>query len=77
MSRLDAALAYAARGWPVLPLRGKVPRIRKAAGGSGVHDATTDLEQIKQWWTKWPDANIGIACGEASAWIHGTVAISR
>ncbi len=66
MSRLDAALAYAARGWAVLPLRGKLPRIRKAAGGRGVHDATTEPDQIKAWWTKWPDANIGVACGEIS-----------
>ena len=66
MSRRDAALAYAARGWAVLPLRGKLPRIPKAAGGRGVHDATTDPETIKAWWTKWPDANIGVACGEAS-----------
>ena len=66
MSRLDAALAYAARGWAVLPLRGKLPRIRKAAGGCGVHDATTDTDQIKLWWAKWPDANIGLACGAAS-----------
>ncbi len=66
MSRLDAALAYAARGWAVLPLRGKLPRISKAAGGRGVHDATTEPDQIKAWWTKWPDANIGVACGEIS-----------
>lgn len=37
---------------------GKHPRTK-----NGVKDATTDLEQIRQWWEKWPDANIGIATG--------------
>jgi P4 family phage/plasmid primase-like protien len=31
-----------------------------------VHDATTDPSQIKKWWEKWPNANIGIAAGEGS-----------
>ena len=32
----------------------------------GVKDATTDAEQVKAWWKKWPHANIGIAAGEKS-----------
>ena len=66
MSELgDTALAYAARGWPVFPLKPgqKVPLIAKRDGGSGVYDATIDPEQIKAWWTRTPDANIGLACG--------------
>jgi ParB-like chromosome segregation protein Spo0J len=31
-----------------------------------VHDATTDPCQIKNWWGKWPYANIGIATGKES-----------
>ena len=65
-ARLDAALAYAEKGWAVLPLRGKLPAIAKADGGRGVHDATTNSDTIKAWWEKYPDANIGVACGEAS-----------
>ena len=65
-SRLDAALAYAKKGWAVLPLRGKLPAIAKCDGGRGVHDATTDVETITTWWTKRPNANIGVACGEGS-----------
>src|SRR5690242_2109256 len=62
-----AALAYAGHGWPVFPLkpRDKIPLIPKAAGGNGVHDATTDTEQITAWWTAHPDANIGLAAGVA------------
>jgi hypothetical protein len=66
-THLDAALAYAARSWPVFPLKpsDKVPLIAKAAGGRGVHDATTDRDQIEAWWTRWPQANIGLAAGVA------------
>jgi Bifunctional DNA primase/polymerase, N-terminal/YspA, cpYpsA-related SLOG family len=59
----QAALRYAAHGIPVLPLRGKLPRIPKRAGGHGVHDATCDPDTIRAWWGLWPDANIGLRCG--------------
>ncbi|OBY33156.1 hypothetical protein ACT18_04570 [Mycolicibacter kumamotonensis] len=51
---IDSALAYAARGYEVLPLRGKTPLT-----GQGFYDATTDAQVIEYWWDKWPDANIG------------------
>lgn len=55
------ALELASLGWHVFPLnRGaKTPM----AGGRGYLDATTDPDQIRAWWTRFPDANIGIACG--------------
>src|SRR3954451_643265 len=67
---LEAALAFAARDWPVFPLRPgeKVPLIAKAAGGNGCHDATTDPDQIRAWWEKHPTANVGLACG-AAFWV--------
>jgi hypothetical protein len=77
-----APLEYAGRGVPVLPLRGKLPRIPAAhrpgdplhgqcngargRHGHGVHDASTDLEQIGDWWDRWPRANIGLRTGRAS-----------
>ncbi len=61
----EAALAYAAHGVQVLPLRGKLPRIPKRAGGRGVHDATCDPDTIRAWWRRWPDANVGLRCGIA------------
>lgn len=62
-SLLEHALTYAGRGWPVLPCapRGKRPLIR-----GGVHSATTDPETIRRWWSRWPEANIGLACGAVS-----------
>jgi len=77
---LGVALAYAQSGLPVFPLHtprpdgtcscgqgtgcksiGKHPRTR-----NGLKDATTDEAQVRAWWTTWPDANIGIACGSRS-----------
>ncbi len=61
MSRLDAALEYAALGWPILPTGGddgKKPLIPH-----GLTNASADPDQVRRWWTRWPDANIAIATG--------------
>lgn len=57
-----SALFYARWGWPVHPLTpgGKVPITKH-----GCKDATTDTEQITQWWNENPHANIGLATGHA------------
>jgi hypothetical protein len=77
-SLLDAALEYAARGWPVFPLhgiRGGTCTCGKPTCGSrgkhprtehGKDDATTDVTRIRAWWQRWPDANVGGLTGEAS-----------
>jgi hypothetical protein len=94
----DAALGYASRGIPVLPLhyslphRGDLqalsadqplpsPAVRTKCScrdpgcgqpakhplGSlvphGVKDATTNRARVLAWWTRHPQANIGLACG--------------
>lgn len=55
---LSEALAYARIGWPVFPLAAgtKNPAIQ---GSNGFKDATTDEEKIREWWTIYPNANIG------------------
>ena len=45
--------------YPNCPRPGKYPITRH-----GVKDATADQEQIDDWWTEHPDANIGIATGQ-------------
>src|ERR1700757_5358679 len=60
---LDAALGYAARGWAVFPT---APGAKRPLTAHGVKDATTDPVAILAWWSKWPDANVGIATGAAS-----------
>ena len=62
-SMYDAAIEYAKKGFAVFPLkyRDKVPLTR-----NGCKDATTDVAQIKAWWQKYPNANIGLATGSVS-----------
>jgi hypothetical protein len=59
---LEAALGYAARGWPVLPLvvRGKTPL--SSLVRHGVAHATCDVDVITYWYSRFPEANVGIAC---------------
>lgn len=77
---LEQALAYAAEGLLVFPLhnaaagkcscgrscsvkrQGKHPRIRS----DWQKAATTDKDQIRRWWKKWPSANIAILTGTRS-----------
>ena len=56
-SMMQAALRYAALGYPVFPCvsGGKAP-----ATAHGFLDATTDAGQIEAWWTARPLANIGM-----------------
>ena len=76
----QAALAYARLGLPVLPeheieadgrcscgcsyprcwRRAKHPRIRHWE-----RRASTDETTIRRWWTKWPNANVGLGVGQA------------
>ena len=77
--QLHYGLWYARYGWPIEPVfeakdgyctckegRGCSHAGRHPRTKHGVHDATTNPEQIKRWWTQWPDANIGLATGRIS-----------
>lgn len=57
---LSAARDYAERGWPVFPL---IAREKKPLTPNGVLDASTDRNQILEWWQLFPAANVAIATG--------------
>jgi hypothetical protein len=73
-----AALEYAARGWAVVPLHYPIDggcSCKKADCSSvakhprtknGLKDSTTDEATIRQWWKRWPEANVGVLTGSAS-----------
>lgn len=64
---LDAALAYAARGWPVHPI---AHRAKSPASPHGFKDATTDPAQIRAWFENSPRLNLGLATGRtAGVWV--------
>jgi hypothetical protein len=59
----EAARHYAEQGIPVFPCS---PKNKSPMVNGGFHSATTDANQIKAWWTKWPKAMIGMPTGPAS-----------
>jgi hypothetical protein len=55
-----AAAGYVAdHGWAVLPCE---PGGKRPLWGLSWEDASTDPEQVMEWWTLEPRANIGVAC---------------
>jgi hypothetical protein len=62
---LLAALAYVRRGWSVIPLwpRQKRPLIPWAA----YQRAPAAEAEVREWYARWPDANIGIVTGAVSS----------
>ena len=57
---LRQALAFASRGWPVLPC---LPGQKVPATPHGHRDATIDERQITVWFASHPDWNLAIATG--------------
>jgi Bifunctional DNA primase/polymerase, N-terminal len=58
-----AALSYAKRGIPVFPCE---PGGKRPLTYNGFWEATTNLNRVKAWWGRWPDANVGVPTGKGS-----------
>jgi hypothetical protein len=86
---LDAALEYAAAGLAVLPChspreggcscrRANCKELAKHPRTiDGLKSATCDEAQVREWWRRWPDANIGIATGAASGLVALDVDVEK
>lgn len=63
LPKQEAALAFARAGTPVFPcaLDGKRPLTP-----AGFHEASSDIDQVRAWWARWPGANIGMPTGSTS-----------
>ncbi len=61
------ALWYARRGYAVIPIEPN--RKTPYKGFRWREQATSDWEQVLEWWTQAPESNIALACGEPSG-IH-------
>lgn len=64
---VEIALEYAAHGWPVFPCAAatKAPLVAR-----GLYAATTNESIIREWWSRNPDAMIGVPTGEMSGiWV--------
>lgn len=60
IANLHPALAYAAKGWHVFPVK---PHAKEPLTTNGFKDATTDPAKINAWLSQWPNANWAIATG--------------
>ena len=56
----QAAIEWARAGFAVFPCK---PRGKEPLTKHGYKDATRDTAEARQWWGKWPDANIGLVTG--------------
>ncbi len=54
---LQAALSYAEKGFKVFPVK---PRGKNPITTHGLKDCTQTQLGVKEYWAKYPDANIGI-----------------
>ena len=65
-SPVDFAFCYARYGFAVFPCK---PRGKEPITKHGFKDASRDEAKIRNWWTRAPNANIGIATGTQSGLI--------
>jgi hypothetical protein len=64
LAKVETAHRYLARGWCVLPLR---PRDKRPLiAWEPLQRTRPSAGEVTEWFSRWPDANIGIVTGEIS-----------
>lgn len=58
----EHAETYAKAGWYIFPVK---PRDKTPITPHGLKDASNKIDVVRQWWAKWPEANIGLNCGKS------------
>ena len=76
-SLLEAALDYQKRGFSVIPMgatvisQNEIKKFCRLPSWAEFQKRRPSEEEIRRWWTQWPDALIGVVCGR----ISGIIAI--
>ena len=55
-----AALSYARKGWKVFPISPNLKTPLAALAPQGHKNASSDQTTIEQWWSVYPNSNIGL-----------------
>ena len=64
MTLKEAALKYLSKGWSVFPVN---PTDKKPiVDWKQYQDRLPTVEEINEWWIKWPWANLGLVTGKIS-----------
>lgn len=69
MNNVQAALAYAAAGMYVLPVRRGEKRPGSVVGENWPALSTVDVRQIRDWWQEDPDYGIAMHCGRSGLYV--------
>ena len=64
---IDAARDYRQRGLSVIPVG---PDKKPLVKWDAFQDEPPHADQVDEWWTRWPEANVGIITGSPPA--HNT-----
>lgn len=65
MEKVEKSLRLSEQGLYVFPVHHTADNEKKPYTPNGHLDATLDPNLIMDWWAKWPNAQVGVACGKS------------
>ena len=65
MANVEKALALSEQGMYCFPVNHTADNEKKPYTPNGHLDATLDPNVLMDWWAKWPNAQVGVACGKS------------